>query len=638
MADAVDVPVVLYATGLSGRFGPVVHALRRSSVGPIIAGGAAAETVVGADAIVASRSCAELVRSVHDRYGTHMLVVGEPVLVPPALLERALGFVEADQRVATVSFLSNAAGLASFPHRATPVGTSVSGHDAASITRRLRDLAPAFEPVSLPIAGGGIALLSSWALGLLDEVAGPPSGSFAGFLAEFSAAAMRRGLVSVLDAGTYVHHAGDLASPAERGTLTGADLDWIGAQHPFLPAMLDHERTAPDSALGLALQTARAKVLGLSVTIDGSCLGPTEMGTQVGLVALTAALAERDDVRHVQVTVPGPVPAYARHLLGMAKVSMHRVTGPADLGGLEPADVLYRPFHPDAHFRPRELRAAARRIAVGVLDLIAYQIGAYFENGETWLAYRREIERAVAEVDAVTTISDDVRDMIAFERLPIDPTRVVSVPYGTQHLTGNEPSRPPAALSEVLAASTFLVCLGTNYSHKNRDVAIRTHADLRARGHDLVLVLVGASVPFGSSRLDEARALTGGGVETDVVTLPDVASEERNWLLRHAAAVLYPTSAEGFGLVPFEAAQFGTPTVNVPFGPFREIAGSLPVEATDWTATALADAVERFLKDPSLAREQVTRLVEAGEQFTWQRTAARLTDLFRTLLWTPPQI
>jgi glycosyltransferase involved in cell wall biosynthesis len=115
-------------------------------------------------------------------------------------------------------------------------------------------------------------------------------------------------------------------------------------------------------------------------------------------------------------------------------------------------------------------------------------------------------------------------------------------------------------------------------------------------------------------------------------------SAERNWLLRHASAVLYPTSAEGFGLIPFEAARFGTPTIEVAFGPLVEATPDLPVAAADWSPEALAEATENVLGDPRAASANVEATLRSGAAFNWGRTAAALADVYRDVLSRPRRI
>jgi glycosyltransferase involved in cell wall biosynthesis len=193
---------------------------------------------------------------------------------------------------------------------------------------------------------------------------------------------------------------------------------------------------------------------------------------------------------------------------------------------------------------------------------------------------------------------------------------------------------PGQLLARGMVSKQFMVVLGSNYGHKNRDLAIRTVEELRRRGCDLSLILVGAAVPFGSSRALEARL--GAGLQDALVVLPDVSPEERNWLLRHASLVLYPTSAEGFGFIPYESATFGTPVVFVGVGPLAPLAEKLPVVAADWHPTALADAAERLLTDPALAREQTAAVLLHGDAQTWDATAAGLLHVYRDLLSRPP--
>ncbi|MFX8820859.1 hypothetical protein ABTM55_19005, partial [Acinetobacter baumannii] len=77
-------------------------------------------------------------------------------------------------------------------------------------------------------------------------------------------------------------------------------------RYGFFPANHDLDRSRADSVLGQALDVARARATGLRVLIDGSALGPQEMGTQHLVLKLSLGLADRDDVQVVHVGVPDP--------------------------------------------------------------------------------------------------------------------------------------------------------------------------------------------------------------------------------------------------------------------------------------------------------------------------------------------
>jgi glycosyltransferase involved in cell wall biosynthesis len=259
-------------------------------------------------------------------------------------------------------------------------------------------------------------------------------------------------------------------------------------------------------------------------------------------------------------------------------------------------------------------------------------VGAYHPSGEHWMAHRRTIRQTAGEVDGVVVISEDVAVQVRRERLPVEPDRLFAVGLGTDHLGWDAPESQPAAVAAA-GIGRFVLVLGADYAHKNRDLAVRAHRELRRRGlEDVGLVLVGPSVLHGSSQVTES---VGDADHDGTVRLPNVPAPERNWLLRHADLVLYPTSAEGFGLVPYEAARLGTPTVLVPVGPLRELAAALPVTGADWSPAALADAAEALLWDPALATAQVAATLTAGRHLTWDATAARLVDIYRSLLARP---
>jgi glycosyltransferase involved in cell wall biosynthesis len=106
-----------------------------------------------------------------------------------------------------------------------------------------------------------------------------------------------------------------------------------------------------------------------------------------------------------------------------------------------------------------------------------------------------------------------------------------------------------------------------------------------------------------------------------------VTGESRAWLLQKAAAVLYPTSAEGFGFVPYEAAALGTPTTFTAFGPLYEVS-HLDSVPQSWTVDAYATDLLKLLSDEDSSRQRVVELSAALERLTWDNFARELASFF----------
>ncbi len=586
---------------------------------------------------------AELVNQVWTDRHLPVLAVGDAVTLPDDFLGPALEMVTSEVRIATVSFISNDAALLSFPNRNSPTAHMPEGHDASSVTRLLRSRGPQMEATPIPTAKGAAVLLAGSALGAVGGLVTGEATSLDYSIAEFCARARSRGFVHMLDDTTfYGRHRSPASFPWEDQTvddLKPSERHHLHLEYPMEVAFVHSEATAHSSPLALSLRLARAKVEGLRVLVDGSYLGPLEMGTQVSMLATVDALRKRDEVREVVVAVTGPIPDYAREVLAAPKVRSEGVSfgDPTSIGHF---DVAHRMVQPDMHFSVAVWKQTADVVVLTFLDLIGYRIGAYHRNAEEWLRYRDAVRRGAADADAVTVISNDVKRQVELERLPIDPTRLCSIPFGTEHLTGDESGRIPVELiARGFAEGQFILTLGTDFTHKNRDLALATVAELRRRGWPHALIMAGPVVAEGSSRLSEARVIlaANGMLDRDVYVLPDVTAAERNWLMRHADLVLYPTSAEGFGLVPYEAARFGTPSLFTSFGPLHELAPDIPVAADDWLPASMASSAERLLTDPALAKAQIEACLTAGSTYTWDATAGDLIDLYHRVLALPPR-
>jgi hypothetical protein len=120
-----------------------------------------------------------------------------------------------------------------------------------------------------------------------------------------------------------------------------------------------------------------------------------------------------------------------------------------------------------------------------------------------------------------------------------------------------------------------------------------------------------------------------------VLDLGSVSEQEKTWLVSNAAAVVYPSVYEGFGLVPFESALSGVPCA---FAPQSSLAEVLPPDAAaivPWDAALSAARLDALLTDADTRNRHVQSLALHARSFTWARTAAALVEIYKEAALAP---
>jgi alpha-1,3-rhamnosyl/mannosyltransferase len=103
-----------------------------------------------------------------------------------------------------------------------------------------------------------------------------------------------------------------------------------------------------------------------------------------------------------------------------------------------------------------------------------------------------------------------------------------------------------------------------------------------------------------------------------------VPKEELVRLYQSAAALVFPSRYEGFGLPVVEAMACGTPVVAAPEPALQEVAGDAAIFTDD-----LADGVRRALAD----RDRLSAAgLERAKAFSWGETARITADVYRKIL------
>lgn len=297
---------------------------------------------------------------------------------------------------------------------------------------------------------------------------------------------------------------------------------------------------------------------------------------------------------------------------------------------------MYRPYQVQELHELVFLHRAGESFVVNQLDTIAFENPAYFGADESWPAYRDLTRLTLELAGGVAFLSEHARSTCRDAGLGRagQPWAVVSC--GTDNATASSALPLDALCEPGEDGSGFLLAIGASYLHKNRAFTLRVWTELRRRGWTGRLVLAGPTPPFGNSLAAEAEHLLGASdLRGDVFDVGAVSEANKRWLYEHAALVLYPSTVEGFGMVPFEAARCGVPTLCSRYGSLDEVlpAGVPVIDGFD--VDAAADRAWPLLHDPAAAARLTAALVERADEHTWARVADRLIALFDEALRQP---
>jgi glycosyltransferase involved in cell wall biosynthesis len=174
----------------------------------------------------------------------------------------------------------------------------------------------------------------------------------------------------------------------------------------------------------------------------------------------------------------------------------------------------------------------------------------------------------------------------------------------------------------------FILSLGTLEPRKNLTGLLDAFARL-APDTAADLVVVGGQGWLYDEALARVAAL---GLTVRVRFAGHVPDGDLPLWYNAAAAFVYPSLYEGFGLPPLEALACGTPTITSAAASLPEVVGEAAILVEPRDPAALAAALRRVLVDPALR----ARLSAAGPPraatFTWARAAAATRTVYAEAL------
>ncbi|NUT55558.1 MAG: glycosyltransferase family 4 protein [Thermoleophilia bacterium] len=225
--------------------------------------------------------------------------------------------------------------------------------------------------------------------------------------------------------------------------------------------------------------------------------------------------------------------------------------------------------------------------------------------------YRRYLPKATRVIVAGETGREQVSRFFG-----VPPENCLPLKHPTPDFALAAAQRKPQPVESVTALGIrqpYLLYPGQFWAHKNHAAALDALAELRGRGEDLSLVLVGSDK--GQRGLVEAQ-VRERGLDDAVLILGYVEEEQLVSLYQHAHALLYLSRFGPENLPPLEAFALGCPVVVADVPGAAEQVGEAGIVVDPDDTAAVADAVQRL----NAAKERA-RLVKAGQARAGEWTA-----------------
>lgn len=244
--------------------------------------------------------------------------------------------------------------------------------------------------------------------------------------------------------------------------------------------------------------------------------------------------------------------------------------------------------------------------------------------------HERHFRRGIATADHVIVVSEAVRrEMI--DVLGFPPDRVTAIHNG---ISGQFRPQPPevveATRRKLGLPPRYFLAVGTIEPRKNIGTLLRAFCDLPAETRAACPLVLAGGWGWKSDRergLFETEARHRGAIHLGYVDDADLPC-----LYSGAAALLYPSFYEGFGLPPVEMLACGGGVIASTVAAVREVVGGHAVLLDPHDLESWRDAMRRVTTEADYLDEATRSGVAHAHGFSWEAAARGTLTVYRRVL------
>ena len=247
-------------------------------------------------------------------------------------------------------------------------------------------------------------------------------------------------------------------------------------------------------------------------------------------------------------------------------------------------------------------------------NLLAFKIKQFI--------YKGVVKKVARTADSIITPSEFVKkDVAQYTKIPQSKIHVTHEAADRIH----EPPRPVPRLE----GEQFIMYVGRATPHKNLARLVKAFGLLRKAHPELMMVMAGR---MDSNYKRVEKLVSDRRLAADVVFAGHVSESELRWLYQNAAAYIFPSLSEGFGLPGLEAMAHGAPVICAKATSLPEIYGDAALYFDPRDVRDIAIKIHRVLTDSKLRTSLVIKGRAQAVKYSWRRMARETLKIYEDIL------
>lgn len=274
-----------------------------------------------------------------------------------------------------------------------------------------------------------------------------------------------------------------------------------------------------------------------------------------------------------------------------------------------PRSQVFHAVHQDSPYMPWSKKT---KYILTIHDLNALYESSNFGTGEF---YKHTLQKRIDRASAVTFISK-FTGLEVSKNFKIDMSKTKVIYNGIS--LGSEAQTP-----NFVPPKPFLFSVGTVLPKKNFHVLI----DFLKLVPDYTIVIAGTT--FHAYAREMQKRIIDENLGDRFFLIGTIDEAHKVWYYQNAAAFLFPSLLEGFGLPVAEAMSMGLPLFISDKTSLPEIGGDDAFYFRNFEPLHMRDVFEAGMR--SFSPETKKRLIERSKMFDWKKAADEYLELYKTV-------